>query len=217
MPADRIIDADSHFFEPEEMWNEYLDSRFRSAGPRRVLDNQGRPRRFIGGQLLPYQPRAPGKSPEKMRGSFEPGPRIADMDRAGIDVMVNYPSSGLYFFGVQDVAAQIALCQACERAGAEFVKTSTGYGFVKGKDGKYSYEGATEHDLALMRAHTSSKVQVKAAGGVRDLDALVKVRDLGTTRCGATATAAMLDEYRRRAAAGDAGGTGSGQVGGGGY
>ena len=87
-----------------------------------------------------------------------------------------------------------------------FVKTSTGYGFVKGQDGKYNYEGATEHDLALMRAHTSPKVQVKAAGGVRDLDALMKVRDLGGTRCGATATAAMLDEYRRRAAAEAAGG-----------
>ena len=103
-------------------------------------------------------------------------------------------------------AIKIALCGACERAGAEFVKTSTGYGFVKGQDGKYSYEGATEHDLALMRAHTSAKVQVKAAGGVRDLDALIRVRDLGTTRCGATATAAMLDDYRRRAAAEAAGG-----------
>ncbi len=116
---------------------------------------------------------------------------------------------------------KIALCEACERAGAEFVKTSTGYGFVKGQDGKYSYEGATEHDLALMRAHTSPKVQVKAAGGVRDLDALIRVRDLGTTRCGATATAAMLDDYRRRAAAEAAGGglgAGSGgKVGGGGY
>jgi deoxyribose-phosphate aldolase len=48
-------------------------------------------------------------------------------------------------------------------------------------------------------------VQVKAAGGVRDLDALIKVRDLGATRCGATATAAMLDEYRRREAAEKAG------------
>ena len=113
---------------------------------------------------------------------------------------------------------KIALCQACERAGAEFVKTSTGYGFVKGKDGKYSYEGATERDLALMRAHTSPTVQVKAAGGVRDLDALMKVRDLGTTRCGATATAAMLDEYRRRAAAGGPQAPASGgKVGGGGY
>jgi deoxyribose-phosphate aldolase len=93
------------------------------------------------------------------------------------------------------------LCRVSERAGADFVKTSTGYGFVKGPDGTYSYRGATEADLKLMRAATSKKVQVKAAGGVRDLDALIHVRDLGTTRCGATATAAMLDEYRRRAAA----------------
>lgn len=96
---------------------------------------------------------------------------------------------------------KIRLCHICEKAGADFVKTSTGYGFVKGPDGKYSYQGATEHDLKLMRAHCTTKVQVKAAGGVRDLDALMHVRDLGTTRCGATATAAMLDEYRKRAAA----------------
>jgi deoxyribose-phosphate aldolase len=92
------------------------------------------------------------------------------------------------------------LCRISERAGADFVKTSTGYGFVKGPDGGYSYQGATEHDLKLMRASTSNRVQVKAAGGVRDLDALMRVRDLGATRCGATATAAMLDEYRRRLA-----------------
>jgi deoxyribose-phosphate aldolase len=53
-----------------------------------------------------------------------------------------------------------------------------------------------------MRASCSDRVQVKAAGGVRDLDGLIRVRDLGATRCGATATAAMLDEYRRREAAG---------------
>jgi deoxyribose-phosphate aldolase len=93
------------------------------------------------------------------------------------------------------------LCQISERAGADWVKTSTGYGFVKQPDGSYNYKGATEHDLALMRASCSPKVQVKAAGGVRDLDGLMKVRDLGATRCGATATAAMLDEYRRREAA----------------
>jgi deoxyribose-phosphate aldolase len=98
-------------------------------------------------------------------------------------------------------AVKKRLCRVAEKAGADFVKTSTGYGFVKGPDGKYSYEGATEHDLTLMRLSTSKKVQVKAAGGVRDLDTLILVRDLGTTRCGATATAAMLDEYRRRAAA----------------
>ena len=93
------------------------------------------------------------------------------------------------------------LCQICERAGADWVKTSTGYGFVKQPDGSYNYKGATEHDLALMRAGVSSRVQIKAAGGVRDLDGLIRVRDLGGSRCGATATAAMMDEYRRREAA----------------
>lgn len=112
------------------------------------------------------------------------------------------------------------LCQICERAGADWVKTSSGYGFVKQPDGSYNYRGATEHDLALMRASVSAKVQVKAAGGVRDLDGLIKVRDLGGSRCGATATAAMLDEYRRREAAEKAGGKVEGRgasLGAGGY
>ncbi len=112
------------------------------------------------------------------------------------------------------------LCQLCERAGADWVKTSTGYGFVKQADGSYNYKGATEHDLALMRASCSPHVQVKAAGGVRDLDGLIKVRDLGGSRCGATATAAMLDEYRRRAAAEAAGeqvAKPAGAIGSGGY
>jgi len=112
------------------------------------------------------------------------------------------------------------LCELCERAGADWVKTSTGYGFVKQPDGNYNYKGATEHDLALMRASVSAKVQVKAAGGVRDLDGLIRVRDLGATRCGATATAVMLDEYRRREAAGKAGGAEDGRsatLGAGGY
>jgi deoxyribose-phosphate aldolase len=106
------------------------------------------------------------------------------------------------------------LCQICERAGADWVKTSTGYGFVKQPDGQYNYQGATEHDLALMRASCSPKVQVKAAGGVRDLDGLMKVRDLGASRCGATATALMLDEYRRRETAEKAGQISGGKTGG---
>ena len=103
--------------------------------------------------------------------------------------------------GLDSDAFKIKLCQISERAGADWVKTSSGYGFVKQADGSYNYKGATEHDLALMRASVSAKVQVKAAGGVRDLDGLIKVRDLGGSRCGATATAAMMDEYRRREAA----------------
>jgi deoxyribose-phosphate aldolase len=95
-------------------------------------------------------------------------------------------------------AVKVKLCELCEAAGADFVKTSTGFGFVRGADGKYSSQGATEDDLRLMRASCSAKVQVKAAGGVRTLAALIRVRDLGATRCGATATAAMLDEYKRQ-------------------
>lgn len=110
----------------------------------------------------------------------------------------DYLSNGGAGLGADDIKRK--LCQICERAGADWVKTSTGYGFVKQADGTYSYKGATEHDLALMRASCSASVQVKAAGGVRDLDGLIKVRDLGATRCGASATAAILDEYRRRAA-----------------
>ena len=118
---------------------------------------------------------------------------------------------------------KIKLCQLSERAGADWVKTSTGYGFIKGADGKYSYQGATEHDLKLMRANVSPKVQVKAAGGVRDLDGLILVRDLGGTRCGATATAAMMEDYKKRAAAEVASGeasapaTKAGAIGAGGY
>ena len=111
----------------------------------------------------------------------------------------DYLTKGGAGLGADDLKKK--LCQISERAGADWVKTSTGYGFIKGADGKYSYQGATEHDLRLMRAACSPKVQVKAAGGVRDLDGLILVRDLGATRCGATATAAMLDEFRRREAA----------------
>jgi deoxyribose-phosphate aldolase len=107
---------------------------------------------------------------------------------------------------------KITLCQLSERAGADFVKTSSGYGFVKTPDGTYTYQGATTLDIQLMRAHTSPHIQVKAAGGVRDLDGLMLVRDLGGTRCGATATAAMMDDYRRRLAAGDSGHAAIGEV-----
>jgi deoxyribose-phosphate aldolase len=122
--------------------------------------------------------------------------------------------------GLDSDAFKKKLCELCERAGADWVKTSSGYGFVKQPDGSYNYKGATEHDLALMRAGVSAKVQVKAAGGVRDLDGLIRVRDLGGSRCGATATAAMLDEYRRREAAEKAGehvATKTAAIGAGGY
>jgi deoxyribose-phosphate aldolase len=77
-----------------------------------------------------------------------------------------------------------------EAAGADFVKTSTG--FAPG--------GATHGDLALMRRTVSPAVQVKAAGGVRTLDALIDVMNLGVTRVGATATKAIIDDFRARKA-----------------
>jgi len=91
---------------------------------------------------------------------------------------------------------KITLCEICSKTGADFVKTSTGFGFVKGSDGKYSYTGATAHDLKLMREHSAPSVKVKAAGGVRTLTDLLKFKELGISRCGATATASMLEEAR---------------------
>jgi deoxyribose-phosphate aldolase len=93
---------------------------------------------------------------------------------------------------------KIKLCEICSEAEVEFVKTSTGYGFVKGSDGKYNYAGATEHDLKLMRKHSASKVQIKAAGGIRTLDDLLQVKTWGITRIGATATAVMLEDAKKR-------------------
>ena len=94
--------------------------------------------------------------------------------------------------------AKIRLCHLCNKHVVAFAKTSTGYGFVKQADGAYSYAGATDHDLRLMRRECAPTVQIKAAGGVRTLDDLLRVRALGVTRAGATATAAILDEALRR-------------------
>jgi len=93
-----------------------------------------------------------------------------------------------------DEAEIIRLCEICSEVGVAFVKTSTGYGFVKGSDGKYSYKGATMDHLKLMRKHTDPSVQIKAAGGVRTLDDLLAVREIGVTRIGATATKVILNE-----------------------
>jgi deoxyribose-phosphate aldolase len=78
------------------------------------------------------------------------------------------------------------------------VKTSTGYGFVKQPDGSYNYRGATDDHLRLMRRHSGPEVQIKAAGGIRTLDDLLRVRVLGVSRIGATATEAILTEAIRR-------------------
>ena len=95
-------------------------------------------------------------------------------------------------------AAIVRLCELCTEHGVAFVKTSTGYGFVKQPGGDYNYLGATDRQLRLMRQHSGPRVQIKAAGGVRTLDDLLRVRALGVTRIGATATEAILAEAVRR-------------------
>lgn len=92
----------------------------------------------------------------------------------------------------------IKLCEICSEVNVAFVKTSTGYGFVKQPDGQYNYKGATADHLRLMRKHTAPHIQIKAAGGVRTLDDLLMVRGLGVTRIGATATKAILNEAIKR-------------------
>jgi deoxyribose-phosphate aldolase len=92
---------------------------------------------------------------------------------------------------------KVRACRLTEAAGGDFVKTSTGF----------APSGATHDDLRLMRANTSPHIGVKAAGGVRTLDALIEVMELGVTRVGATQTKAMLDDFRaRKAELGAAGG-----------
>lgn len=83
---------------------------------------------------------------------------------------------------------KVIACKLSEDAGADWVKTSTGF----------APSGATLADLRLMRETVSQKVQVKAASGVRSLDTILPVIDVGCTRVGATATAAILDEFERR-------------------
>lgn len=92
----------------------------------------------------------------------------------------------------------IRLCEICTHLNVAFVKTSTGYGFVKQFNGQYSYKGATVPHLKLMREHSGAGIQVKAAGGVRTLDDLLHVMSLGVTRVGATATVAILEEAKAR-------------------
>ena len=93
---------------------------------------------------------------------------------------------------------KIRLCEICTNVGADFVKTSTGYGYVKLPGGDFNYKGATVSDIELMRKHSGPRVQVKCAGGVRTLDDLLKMKAAGATRSGATATEAMLTEAKAR-------------------
>ena len=92
----------------------------------------------------------------------------------------------------------IRLCEICSDIGVAFVKTSTGYGFVKQPNGMYNYQGATIHHLKLMKEHVRPGVQIKAAGGIRTLDELLQAMAIGVGRIGATATKAIMEEAVKR-------------------
>jgi len=92
----------------------------------------------------------------------------------------------------------VRLCEICSEHRVAFVKTSTGYGFVKQPDGAYNYKGATEEHLKLMRKTCAPGVQIKAAGGVRTLDDMLAVRSWGVSRIGATATETILSDAIKR-------------------
>lgn len=86
---------------------------------------------------------------------------------------------------------KIKLCEICSKYKVDFVKTSTGYNYIKGEDGKYSYQGATMHDLKLMRKNSVPDVQVKAAGNSGSLEIILKLREIGVTRTGTGTTAKL--------------------------
>jgi deoxyribose-phosphate aldolase len=109
---------------------------------------------------------------------------IAAVVDASGDALVKVIFENAYLNDEQKIRA----CQLTEAAGADYVKTSTGY----------APTGATIEDLRLMRANTGPRMKVKAAHGVRTLDALLAVIEAGADRCGATATATILDDYRGR-------------------
>ncbi len=92
----------------------------------------------------------------------------------------------------------VKLCRVCTEVGADYVKTSSGFGFVKQANGDYNYKGATIPVLELMKKSVGPKVKVKAAGGVRTLDQLIAVQAAGCSRCGATATIVMMEDAMKR-------------------
>lgn len=92
----------------------------------------------------------------------------------------------------------VKLCLICTEVGADYVKTSSGFGFVKQANGDYNYAGATIPVLKLMKQSVGPNVKVKAAGGVRTLDQLIAVKEAGCSRCGATATITILEDAIKR-------------------
>ena len=108
----RAIDADGHVMEPFDIWPQYLPERYHALAPRWVRDSQGRSRQVIAGVLQGFIPQGEGWERRRTAGGHDPKARLQDMDSEGIACSVLFPTTGLYFAGVEDLEAQAALCRA---------------------------------------------------------------------------------------------------------
>ncbi len=106
-----VIDVDGHVMEPDDIWIPRLAPEFHVAAPRRVVDNQGRQRQFVGGELKGYIP-VPEGGYTPIPGGFDAKARLGDMDRQGVSCSVLYPTTGLFFGGLAKLDVQVALCRA---------------------------------------------------------------------------------------------------------
>jgi predicted TIM-barrel fold metal-dependent hydrolase len=110
-----VYDADGHVVEPWDMWVDYLDPAFRTIAPTNVVDNIGRPRRVVAGELMPpsvHILETEAEQHEERAGGHDPKARLLDMDAEGIERSIIFPSLGLRFGGLSDPVATDALCRA---------------------------------------------------------------------------------------------------------
>ena len=127
-----VIDVDGHVFEPEHVWEEYLDSAFQSRRPRIVRDNRNTTRYMLEGRLIPpgegrgaWAPEGIVEATTHRDGGFDPKLRLEDMDTEGIDVAVLYGSFGLALWQAQDPEFAIALCRAYNDWLADYCRTNS--------------------------------------------------------------------------------------------
>ena len=137
--AYNVIDADGHILEPLDLWNKYIDPKFRDRAPRLVIDPKtGKEKLDVEGQLLGSQQGMGGiggvgarqgavkaaemKYEEGRPGGFDPHKRIPDMDADGIDAAFLYPSLGLFSGAIHDPELAAAVCRAYNRWLADYCK-----------------------------------------------------------------------------------------------
>jgi predicted TIM-barrel fold metal-dependent hydrolase len=123
----RVIDADGHFMEPQSVWSEYLDSKYHSVAPKGLIDEQGRYRMSVGGRTSPYllnTEKAVKGGAKMSAGGHDPAVRLRDMDEEGIEAMVMYTTTGLFFFGVDSLEVTVALCRAFNNWAHDFCRVN---------------------------------------------------------------------------------------------